>query len=73
MKEIENLEEVKANMKNPFMSVVSRSFYDITYAQIKDNRSNHLAMKYSLKWKTFVKCRKQARSIAAKGRFWPGE
>ena len=73
MKDIENLDEIKASMKSPFVAIISRSFFDITSAQIKAHKTNHIAMKYVAKWKNFVKCKKQQRFLQEKGRFWPGE
>jgi CRP-like cAMP-binding protein len=73
MKDIQNLEEVRSSMKNPYLAVINRSFFDITHAQIKAHRENTLALKYAEKWKKFVKKRKDLRSLKQKNRFWPGE
>jgi hypothetical protein len=60
-------------MKNPFVSIVTRSFYDITSSQIKAHKSNYLALKYVDKWKNFVKSKKNLRVLQTKTRFWPGD
>lgn len=73
MKDIGNLEEVKSSMKNPFSSLINRSFFDIAQAQIKAHREKDLAVKYSQKWRSFVKKRKEFRVLQQKNRFWPGE
>ena len=73
MKDIQNLEEVRSSMKNPFASVVNRSFFDITNAQIKAHRENTIALKCVEKWKNFVKKRKNIREIMQKSRFWPND
>lgn len=73
MKDIGNLEEVKSSMKNPFLNLINRSFFDITQAQIKAHREKDLAVKYASKWKNFVKKRKDFRILQQKNRFWPGE
>lgn len=73
MKDIGRLDEIKANMKSPFMAIVNRSFFDITAEQIKIHKSNQIAIKYAAKWRHFVKARKNQRMVQEKSRFWPGE
>jgi hypothetical protein len=71
LKDINNFDEIKSNMKSPFLSILSRSFLDITSQQIKDHKADYLAKKYAEKWKNYVKRVKHARIVQERSRFWP--
>ena len=73
LKDIHNFEEIKTNMKSPFLNILSRSFFDITAHQIKAHKADYLAHKYAEKWKSYVKKRKHMRMVQERSRFWPGE